>query len=229
MFTFDISQRKIYLKSKKRILLSAIGFSFLTLIVCVLVASFVSAEGYNVLSTDYPTNELDEKLFSSPAGDPNVLNVSSDNSGSTVNSLSADKKAGNDINKIITADVNVTNLSINLGDTILISLKEYPTTGYLWNITNSSGLEIVSDEYGMESTGNEVAGGVGGVHKWVVKPVETADQTFSAVMMRGGYKPPGKGGTYLLNIIVKENGRETILKPVEERLLDNPTAKNSVI
>ncbi|MFH0968410.1 MAG: protease inhibitor I42 family protein, partial [Methanobacteriota archaeon] len=83
-------------------------------------------------------------------------------------------------NATMTADMSITNLTAKLDDTILISLKENPTTGYSWNVTNSSGLEIVSDEYVMDTAAEGMVG-VGGVHDWMVKAVETGNQTFSAV------------------------------------------------
>ena len=101
-----------------------------------------------------------------------------------------------------TADVNVTNLTVKNDETILISLKENPTTGYLWNVTNSSGLAIVNDTYQMDNA-KEGMVGVGGVHAWIVKAVETGNQTFTAVMTHVAEKPNGSEETYKLDVIVE--------------------------
>ena len=156
--------------------------------------------------------------------DGTVINPSAANLGNMVNTLPAENDAGDVINSNLMADVNITTLTVRLDDTIPISLKENPTTGYLWDVTNSTGLEIVSDEYGRDNTTNGMVG-AGGVHKWTVKAVKTGSQTFSAVMIRGDTKPPGEEGTYNLTIIVTETNKESVEKAVS----DNPTAKNSVI
>ncbi len=101
-----------------------------------------------------------------------------------------------------TAEVNITNLTVKKDETILISLKENPTTGYMWNVTNSTGLEIVNDIYAQDEA-KEGMVGVGGVHSWLVKAIETGNQTFSAVMMHVADKPTGEEETYKLDIIVE--------------------------
>jgi inhibitor of cysteine peptidase len=125
----------------------------------------------------------------------------------------------------LTADVNTTNLTANLNDTILISLKENPTTGYSWNVTNSTGLEILSDEYVMDKAGEKMVG-VGGVHTWTVEAVETGNQTFSAVMQHVADKPTGDEETYTLDVVVVMGTTE---KTVNVTSTENPVAKNSVI
>ena len=128
------------------------------------------------------------------------------------------------LNTTMTADVNTTNLTASLNDTIRISLNENPTTGYLWNVTNSSGLEILGDEYTMDKAGAGMVG-VGGVHEWTVKAIEAGNQTFSAVMMHVAEKPTGDEEQYLLSVVVKGTTQE----PVNETPRENPVAKNSVL
>jgi len=124
----------------------------------------------------------------------------------------------------LTADVNTTNLTAKLNGTILISLKENPTTGFVWNVTNSSGLEIVSDEYVVDKA-SEGMEGAGGVHEWMVKAVEIGNQTFDAIYKRSWEPITGEEDTYTLKVVVEETAKE----PVNETPLENPVAKNSVI
>ena len=111
-------------------------------------------------------------------------------------------KEETNLNTTYTADVNVTSMTMAINETALISLKENPTTGYSWNVTNSSGLEIVNSTYTMDAA-REGMVGVGGVHDWIVKAVETGNQTFTAVMMHVSEPATGNEDTYSLNVTVE--------------------------
>ena len=99
-------------------------------------------------------------------------------------------------------DMNVTNLTMKIDETVLISLSENPTTGYLWNVTNSTGFAIVSDIYIPDAAAEGMVG-VGGVHEWIVKAVETGSQTFTAVMTHVAEEPTGDEETYQLDAVVE--------------------------
>ena len=106
------------------------------------------------------------------------------------------------INATYTADVNTTNLTMAINETVLVSLKENPTTGYEWNVTNSSGLEIVNDTYIMDAAPRGMMG-VGGIHEWLLKAVKLGNQTFSAVDIRSFEAPKGDEETYKLDVLVE--------------------------
>jgi inhibitor of cysteine peptidase len=72
-------------------------------------------------------------------------------------------------------------ISMALNTTTSISLRENPTTGYQWNATVSSGLEIVNDTYSPPETQLE---GAGGMRNWVVQAIGLGNQTFTAVYHR---------------------------------------------
>ncbi|HWQ67511.1 MAG TPA: protease inhibitor I42 family protein [Methanospirillum sp.] len=129
---------------------------------------------------------------------------------------------------IMTADVNTTNLTAKPGDTVIISLRENPTTGYLWNVTKSAGLELVSDEYVMDNTEKRIVG-ASGVHRWTIKAVTIGIQSFSAAMMRTSGDSTGEEKTYDLTITVKEIVEEIAKEPFEEIPRENRVAKYSVI
>lgn len=102
-----------------------------------------------------------------------------------------------------TADLNTTALTMAINETVLVSLKENPTTGYMWNVTNSTGFEILYDEY-TTSAAPTMMVGVGGVHEWLLKAVEIGNQTFSAVNRRSFENLTGSEETYTLNVTVQE-------------------------
>jgi inhibitor of cysteine peptidase len=106
------------------------------------------------------------------------------------------------INTTYTADINTTALAMMVNETVRVSLKENPTTGYMWNVTNSTGLEIVNDTYVIDSAPEGMVG-VGGVHEWVLKAIEAGNQTFSGVYMRSFETPTGSEDTYNLEVTVE--------------------------
>lgn len=111
-----------------------------------------------------------------------------------------------------TVDINQTELSMQKNETVLISLRENPTTGYSWNATNSSGLAIINDTYQMDEN-KELMVGAGGVHSWVAKAIEGGNQTFTAVMTHVAEKPTGTEEKYTLQLVVNESASE----PGEEK------------
>jgi len=101
-----------------------------------------------------------------------------------------------------TVDVNTTELTMNLSQTVLVSLNENPTTGFEWNVTNSTGLEIVNSTYTTDEAPEGMVG-VGGVHTWILKAVEVGNQTFDAVYKRSWEPTTGEEDSYALNVTVQ--------------------------
>ena len=104
-----------------------------------------------------------------------------------------------------TADINTTTLNMTLDQVALVQLPENPTTGYMWNVTLSAGLEFGDDPNGtyVQDAAPEGMVGVGGIHEWVIKAVETGEQTFSAIEKREWEEETGNETTYTLNILVE--------------------------
>ncbi|MDG6244099.1 MAG: protease inhibitor I42 family protein [Methanolobus sp.] len=86
-------------------------------------------------------------------------------------------------------------------DIIIVTLRENPSTGYLWNMTYSEGLELQDDSYEQEA-GTEGIAGAGGVHQWTFEVIDTGEQTISAVYMRPWEEVTGSEETFEMSIIV---------------------------
>jgi len=64
-----------------------------------------------------------------------------------------------------------------------VTLKENPTTGFMWNATVTPGLEILSSDYQQDKAPEGMVG-VGGMRTWVILAKDTGDQKFSASYRR---------------------------------------------
>jgi inhibitor of cysteine peptidase len=90
-------------------------------------------------------------------------------------------------------------IGMALNSTTDILLKENPTTGYMWNATVSSGLEIVNDSY--IAPENQMPG-AGGMHEWTVKAIAPGNQTFTAVYHRPWEPVTASDVTYTVKFVV---------------------------
>jgi inhibitor of cysteine peptidase len=88
----------------------------------------------------------------------------------------------------------------SLGNTFLLRLPENPTTGYIWNLDVSSGLQILSDIYEPPTTNGRV--GSGGIHIWRFKAINLGLQTIRGVYKRPWENITGSEQTYSMNIMV---------------------------
>ncbi|TGC09214.1 protease inhibitor I42 family protein [Methanolobus halotolerans] len=98
------------------------------------------------------------------------------------------------------------------GDTIIVMLKENPTTGYTWNLTASPGLSMVDEFYEEEIEGNQLVG-AGGTHKWVFEIIENEEQNISATYKRSWEVTTGNETQFELTVnvipeekLIKANG-----------------------
>ena len=90
---------------------------------------------------------------------------------------------------------------VTQGTKFAVELKENPTTGYQWNATLSSGLELVSDDYKADAHAEGMTG-VGGVHTWVIKAKDTGSQKFSAVEKRSWEATTGNETAFAVTVNV---------------------------
>jgi predicted secreted protein/putative hemolysin len=82
-----------------------------------------------------------------------------------------------------------------------IQLKENPTTGFAWNATVSSGLEIQSSDYQQDKAAEGMVG-VGGTRTWVIIAKDLGTQKFSASYRRSWEPLTGNETAYSANINV---------------------------
>jgi putative hemolysin len=89
------------------------------------------------------------------------------------------------------------------GTRFAVQLKGNPTTGYDWNATVSSGLEIQSSDYQQDKAAPGMVG-VGGTRTWVIVANDLGTQKFSASYRRSWEPVTGNETAYSVNInIVK--------------------------
>src|SRR5512136_2695826 len=78
-----------------------------------------------------------------------------------------------------------------------VVLAENPSTGFAWNTTLSSGLELQSDYYQDDASSGKV--GAAGSHTWFIMAKELGDQKFSAIYKRSWEPVTGNETTYSVN------------------------------
>jgi len=94
---------------------------------------------------------------------------------------------------------NGMNKTLSLGTPFMVRLDENPTTGYSWNVSVTSGLNITNDTYIPPTSGLI---GAGGIHTWSVITTKTGLQEFSGIYMRSWENKTGNETTYMLKINV---------------------------
>ena len=87
------------------------------------------------------------------------------------------------------------------GTRFAIQLEENPTTGFQWNATVSSGLEIQSSDYQMNKAAPGMVG-VGGIRTWVIIAKDLGTQKFSATYGRSWEPVTGNETAFSANINV---------------------------
>jgi putative hemolysin/predicted secreted protein len=87
------------------------------------------------------------------------------------------------------------------GTRFAVELKENPTTGFMWNATVSSGLEILSSDYQQDKAAPGMVG-VGGTHTWVLLAKDLGTQKFSAVYRRSWEPVTGNETAFVANVNV---------------------------
>jgi predicted secreted protein len=85
---------------------------------------------------------------------------------------------------------------------VKVQLEENPTTGFSWNTTVSSGIQVISSVYQPSGTGRF---GAGGIHTWVIKVTGTGLQQLSGKYYRPWlqYSPDDSFDTYVLSFNVR--------------------------
>ncbi len=96
---------------------------------------------------------------------------------------------------------NGTTHALPLNSKINLSLQENPTTGYSWNLTTTSGLSILSDEFVSDDpAGTRV--GAGGRHHWQLVANATGIQEIHGIYARPWENQTADAGYFSVEISV---------------------------
>ena len=117
----------------------------------------------------------------------------------TVKSPELSKEPAKEASLSLTNDDNGSENTVSKGDIIKITLAENPTTGYTWQL-DTTGFEVVSDEYIAPNT-NLV--GAGGNHVWELKAVNTGTYKINGIYKRSWEQQTADDTTWTATIIVK--------------------------
>ena len=91
-------------------------------------------------------------------------------------------------------------ISLTRNSVVKVQLEENPTTGYSWNTTESSGIQVLSSSYQSSGTGRF---GAGGIHTWVIKVMGTGMQQFSGVYKQPWMPASPDDSTFVLSFTVR--------------------------
>ena len=108
----------------------------------------------------------------------------------------------------ISLENNGDTVNVIPGDTITLSLKENPSTGFRWIMETSGRLQTLRDTYSPSSTGLI---GAAGMRTWKFLVTGTGTHTISAIYKQSWMPTTGDEQKFTLDVI---SGYTTIQKPV---------------
>lgn len=107
--------------------------------------------------------------------------------------------------QVITEADNRKTINLENGETFYLRLRENPSTGYLWELNMSQGLNNISGEYypaeQPEGTQHPLVG-AGGVHLWEIKAVAKGSQQITGIYKRPWENVTGEENTFTLKVEV---------------------------
>jgi inhibitor of cysteine peptidase len=99
-----------------------------------------------------------------------------------------------------TGSDNGRTISLARNAVVKVQLDENPTTGYSWNTTESSGIQVLSSSFLPSAPGRF---GAGGIHTWVIKVAGTGTQQFQGVYKQPWMPASKDDSTYILSFTVR--------------------------
>ncbi len=97
---------------------------------------------------------------------------------------------------------NGSTTAVNQGSTITVRLEENPTTGYMWNMTTTPGLQIINDTYEPSDMSGTMVGS-GGTRTWEISAAAKGDQKITAVYRRSWEPVTGNETGLFMTVIVQ--------------------------
>jgi predicted secreted protein len=95
---------------------------------------------------------------------------------------------------------NGNSYSLSQNEIIQVSLPENGSTGFIWYITTTPGIELIEESFVSSNPGMT---GAGGTASWLLKLAGTGPQEFSGVKKQGWMPPSDKDTTYSITFIVQ--------------------------
>ena len=149
--------------------------------------------------------EPENKENETQAGSEQVSSVTPEESNITNETVTgANTTQGNatiETGQIITEAENGTSISIKNGEIFILQLRENPSTGYLWELNMSEGLNILSDGYAQDEA-PEGQVGVPGTHSWVIEAVSQGSQQVNGIYKRSWENTTGTEENFTLAVEV---------------------------
>jgi inhibitor of cysteine peptidase len=102
---------------------------------------------------------------------------------------------------VVNEQQNTATVQVNQSSLITVELAENPTTGYLWNLTTSTGLRVTNDTYVPSDTTGKLVGS-GGTRIWDISADATGTQQIHAVYKRPWEPATGNETTFSMTIEV---------------------------
>ncbi len=90
--------------------------------------------------------------------------------------------------------------ALSLHDVIQVNLPENGSTGFIWYITTTPGIEVLDHSF---KSSNPGAMGSGGTATWVLKLAGSGTQKFSGVNKQGWMPPSANDRTYNITFVVQ--------------------------
>ena len=102
---------------------------------------------------------------------------------------------------VVNEQQNGATTSLNVSSAITLTLPENGTTGFLWNLTTTPGLQVTSDTFIPSETSGNIAG-AGGIRVWVITATRTGEEKIHGIYKRPWEPTVGNETTYTLTVIV---------------------------
>ncbi|NPE29755.1 hypothetical protein HNV12_17700 [Methanococcoides sp. SA1] len=103
---------------------------------------------------------------------------------------------------VFSEEANSSEISISMGDSIVLKLNENPSTGYSWDLSLPEGIVLIKDEF---VGPDEPMPGAGGVHEWTLKAVSKGNYQINAIYKRSWENVTGEEDTFSMDVVVLDD------------------------
>ncbi|ABE52322.1 protease inhibitor I42 family protein [Methanococcoides burtonii] len=100
---------------------------------------------------------------------------------------------------VFSEEANSSEISLKMGDSIVLKLNENPSTGYSWDLSLPEGIVLVKDEF---VGPDEPMPGAGGVHEWTLKASSEGNYQINAIYKMSWENVTGNEDTFTMNVVV---------------------------